>query len=118
MANDAIFIGWSTVVRGREQKALEVFQETVQFWTQAQQDGRIQSVEPILLEPHGGDLAGFMLIRGERAQLDQIRASDEFRRIVARASAIVDGVGVVSAYGDETLARQLSVFQEAANDLA
>jgi len=39
MASDVIFTGWGAVVHGREQQALTVFQETVQFWTQAQQDG-------------------------------------------------------------------------------
>jgi hypothetical protein len=117
MANDALFIGWGAVVRGREQKAMQVFGETVEFWGRAQQDGRIESFEPILLEPHGGDLAGFMLIRGQRARLDEIRGSDEFQRIVARAATIVDGVGVVGAVGDERLARQLQLFQEAASEL-
>jgi hypothetical protein len=118
MANDVIFTGWGSVVRGREQNALQVFQETVQFWAQAQQDGRIESFEPILLDPHGGDLAGFIIARGERSQLDAIRASDEFRRLTSRAVAIVDDLGVVGGYGDEALARQVDLFQQAANELS
>ena len=35
MADDALFIGWGEVVRGREHQALEVFDETVAFWQQA-----------------------------------------------------------------------------------
>jgi hypothetical protein len=117
MADHAIFTGWGGVVRGREQKALQVFQETVQFWTQAQQDGRIESFEPVLLDPHGGDLAGFILARGERSQLDAIRSSDEFRRLVARATAIVDDLGIVDGYTGDALGSQLNLFQEAANEL-
>lgn len=118
MANDAIFTGWGAVVRGREQKALDVFQETVQFWMQAQQDGRIESFEPILLEPHGGELAGFILARGERSQLDAIRTDPAFQRLVARAGAIVDDLGVVAGFGDDALARQLELFRETASELA
>jgi hypothetical protein len=118
MADHAIFTGWGSVVRGREQRALDVFQETVQFWSQAQQDGRIESFEPVLLEPHGGELAGFILARGERSQLDAIRSSDDFRRLVARAGAIVDQLGIVDGYCGEALGRQLGLFQEAANELS
>ncbi len=117
MADDALFIGWGSVVRGRERKALDVFGETVQFWAQAQQDGRIESFQPILLSPHGGGLAGFMLVTGERGKLDQLRESDEFGRVVARAGMIVEELGVIDAYGGEALARQMGRFQEAATDL-
>jgi hypothetical protein len=117
MASDVIFTGWGAVVHGREQQALTVFQETVQFWTQAQQDGRVESFEPILLEPHGGGLAGFILVRGERAKLDAIRADHAYQRLITRAGAIVDDIGAVAGYGDNELARQLQSFQEAAREL-
>jgi hypothetical protein len=117
MANDVIFTGWGTVVRGREEQALTVFQETIQFWTQAQQDGRIESFEPILLEPHGNGLAGFILARGERSKLDAIRADEAYQRLVARAGAIIDDLGVVGGFGDVALARQLGNFQQAAREL-
>ena len=118
MADNALFIGWGAGVRGREEQALRVFEETIGFWTQAQQDGRVESFEPILLEPHGGGLGGFILVRGERAQLDALRASAEYQRLTARAAAIVDDIGLINAYGGEALARQLGYFQEAAGALA
>jgi hypothetical protein len=118
MANDVIFTGWGAVPAGREQQALNVFQETLQYWTLAQQDGRIESFEPILLEPHGGGLAGFLLVRGERAKLDAIRTDEEFQRLVARAGVIVEDFGVIVGYGDEALGRQLSNFERAASELA
>jgi hypothetical protein len=118
MADDALFIGWGAVVRGREQHAVEVFGETVSFWQQARDGGRIESFEPCLLQPHGGGLAGFMLIRGERAQLDQIASSDEFARLMVRANAIVEELGVVRGYCGEALGRQMGLFQEASNELA
>ena len=64
--------------------------------------------QPVLLEPHGGDLGGFFLIRGSREQLDRLRADEEFRRISARAGLVVDGFGVVDA-GVEA---QLSLYEQ------
>jgi hypothetical protein len=117
MADDALFIGWGEVVRGREKKAVEVFNESVQYYVQLQQDGKIDSFEPYFLGPHGGDLGGFILLRGEREALDEIQRSEEFERLQARVSMIVDGSGVVPAVTGEALARGMGIFEEAANEL-
>jgi hypothetical protein len=117
MADDALFIGWGEVVRGRERKAIEVFNESLQYYVQLQQDGKVESVEPWFLAPHGGDLAGFILLRGEREQLDEIERSPEFERLQTRASLIVDRTGVINAYTGEALGRLLGEFEEASGDL-
>jgi hypothetical protein len=117
MAGEALFIGWGQVVRGREQKALQVFQETIEFDGKLQQEGRIDSFEAVLLGPHGGDLAGFILLRGQRQRLDEIRSSEEFERLIARAASIVDGVGVLNAYGGEALGQSMERFRQAAEEL-
>ena len=118
MADDAIFIGWGEGVRGREDKAVEVFNESLQYYGQLQQGGKIESVEAWFLAPHGGDLGGFILLRGEREQLDEIQRSPEFERLQTRAGMIVDRTGVVHAYTGEAIGRLMGQFQEAAGDLA
>jgi hypothetical protein len=117
MAGDALFLGWGPVVRGRELKALEVFQETLAYYGTLQQDGLIDSFEPVLIGPHGGGLAGFILLRGARASLDEIRSGEEFQRLVARAAAVVDDVGVIDAYTGEALAQQMAIFQDVSQGL-
>jgi hypothetical protein len=117
MADEALFIGWGEVVRGRERKALEVFNESIQYYAQLQQDGKIESVEPWFLAPHGGDLAGFILLRGEREQLDEIQRSAEFERLQTRAALIVDRTGALNAYTGEALGRQMGQFEDATADL-
>ena len=118
MADDALFIGWGEVVRGREEKAVEVFNESIQYYGQLQQDGKIEGFEPYFLAPHGGDLGGFILLHGEREQLDEIVRSEEFERLQARVTMIVDGTGTVQAVTGEALARGMSHFQDATKDLA
>lgn len=118
MADEALFFGWGEVVRGRETKAVEVFGEAIQYYAQLQQDGKIESFEPWFLASHGGDLAGFVLIRGEREQLDEIRRSPEFERLLTRASLVVDGTGTINAFTGDALARLMGQFQEASADIA
>ncbi|HTB70928.1 MAG TPA: hypothetical protein VK707_08110 [Solirubrobacteraceae bacterium] len=118
MAGDALFLGWGPVARGRELKALDVFQETLTYYGSLQQDGRIDGFEPVLLAPHGGELAGFVLLRGSRASLDEVRSSDEFQRLVGRAAAVADGVGVVDAYTGDALAEQMATFRSVSEELA
>jgi len=74
-----------------------VFQEVIEYYTRLQQQGEIESFEPVALELHGGDLEGFILIRGEREKLDRLRRNDEFMRLIVRGSAVVEHLGIVSA---------------------
>ena len=114
MADAAIFIGWGQTVRGREAKALAVFAESVAYWTRLQQEGVIESFEPVILQAHGGDLAGFALLRGDREKLNALKNTDEFARSTIRGALIVDRLGVIDASiggslqtGIATLASQL-----------
>jgi hypothetical protein len=117
MADHALFIGWGEVIAGREQQAGQVFTESLQFYGQLQQQGTIAGFEPFFLEPHGGDLGGFILLRGERDQLAQLRTSAEFLRFIQRASFVVNRVGVVAAFTGDELTRQFGEFQQQATEL-
>jgi hypothetical protein len=117
MADDALFIGWGEVVRGRESTATKVFDETVQYYGGLQQDGKIESFDAWFLSPHGGDLAGFFLLRGDGARLDEVRRSPEFETVLARAGMVVDRLGVVDAYTGEAIGRLMGQFGQAAADL-
>jgi hypothetical protein len=118
MAGDELFIGWGPVVRGREQTALKVFQETIEFHGALQQDGKIDSFDAHLIAPHGGDLAGFIMLHGERSKLDDVRNSEDFERLIARAGTVVDQVGVLNAYSGEALGQAMARFQAASAELA
>ena len=78
MAGEALFIGWGQIVRGREKQALQVFQESMEYYGKLQQEGRIEGFDVLLLS-HGGDLDGFVVLRGDRTGLAQIRFSDRVR---------------------------------------
>lgn len=117
MAGEVLFLGWGQVVRGREQLALEVFQEAVGYYGKLQQEGRIERFEAYLLDPHGGDLNGFFLIHAERSALDAVRSSPDFQRLLVRAGSVIDNLGLVNAYGGEALGEQMARFGEVAQEL-
>ncbi len=117
MAGEALFLGWGQVVRGREQLALQVFQEAGSYYGKLQEQGQIERFEAYLLDPHGGDLAGFFLIHGEQSALEAVRSSGEFRRLLVRAGSVIDNLGLVTAYSGDALGQQMSRFGEMAQEL-
>jgi hypothetical protein len=118
MADAGLFLGWGAPVRGREAKGLEVFGEAIDFYGGLLQQGRIESFEAVLLEPHGGDLGGFFLIRGSADQMSTLRADEGFERLTTRAGFVVENIGVVGAYLGEGLARAMGIYQQSIGELA
>jgi hypothetical protein len=117
MATGALVIGWGPAVRGRESKALQVYNEIFQYFAQLQQQGTIESFEGVALEPHGGDLLGFLLVRGDREKLNALRTSEEFLRLSNRAGLIVDNFGVITAFIGEERRRLFADYRTQVSEL-
>lgn len=115
MADQAIFIGWGETITGREQKAIEVFNDSVAYWGKLQGDGKIDGMDIVFLSPHGGDLAGFALLRGNQEQLDAVSGEDDFNMHLARASLVVRNLGAVRSAINEGIQQQMELFQNAIN---
>ena len=104
-------------MRGRERQAVKVFNEVFEYYSRLQQEGEIESFEPVLLEAHGGELDGFFLLRGDQDKLARIRGSEEFERLIVRGQLIVESLGVVGAVLGGRLMSQLSVFGQQVEEL-
>jgi hypothetical protein len=117
MADSGLFVGFGLPVRGRERQAIKVFSEASEYYSRLQADGEIEGFEPVLLEPHGGELGGFFLLRGDKDNLARIRGSEEFERLTARAQLITENLGIVSAVMGERLMSQMSVFSQQVEEL-
>jgi hypothetical protein len=112
MADRMLFIGWGETVRGREERALEAFDEAVGFYGRLQQEGRIESFDVVLLSPHGG-MGGYMELHGSAQQLAEVREDREFRRIITGAELIVDELTMADGFANEAIAGQMELFREA-----
>jgi hypothetical protein len=113
MTDRALFVGFGAPVRGREERAVEVFGEFVEMFGRMRSDGRIDSMDVTLLDPHGGDLGGFFMVHGSETQCAALTNDEEFRRACIDASLIVDNFGVVPAATGEAVNREMGMYSEA-----
>ena len=113
MADRAMFIGFGQPVRGREERAVEVFNEFVGMFGRMQSDGRIEGMDVCLLDAHGGDLGGFFMVHGSQAQCSAMADDDEFRRAVVDATLIAENFGVVPARTGEAVGPEMSMYTDA-----
>jgi hypothetical protein len=112
MADRMLFISWGQTVRGREERALEVFNESVGFYGRMQADGRVERFEVRLLAPNAA-LYGYMELEGTAEQLTALREDPQFKRIMADATMIVDDLCICDGYVNEGVADQMAIYTEA-----
>jgi len=114
--DSALFIRWGAAPSGRERESVRLFGQSLKYLTGLVVAGRVFSVEPFFLEPHGGDLEGFFLVRGDREELSRIRYEDDFQRMAVRAQVVVENFGVIGAITGEQLNKHMAWYAEAANE--
>jgi len=112
MADRCLHISWQDVVRGREERAVEVFNESVGLYGRLQQEGKIEKFDVCLLEPNAG-IDGYFELRGSREQIDAVRANEEFLDRMADASMIVTGMNIVEGACNEGIAREMERYTRA-----
>ena len=106
MASNIMLFGWNRSIPGREKIGAQHFEEFVKYLDALHQTGAIQGFEIVFLDPHGGDLNGFFLIRGDSAELDALISSSEWIAHITRAALHLDGAGVIRGVtGNEVMER-------------
>jgi hypothetical protein len=98
MAENVIFIGWDRVVVGREKQAMQLWQKAMEYYSKLQTAGRIEGFDAVILSPHGGDLNGFVILKGDEKKLEEIRREDTFVQYVIEGTHCLQGYGVVPGY--------------------
>jgi hypothetical protein len=110
LIGNALLIGWNRPVAGREQDAVELFSAAASFYEAQKKAGRLSSFEHVLLTPHGGDLNGFTLLRGEPTRLSEILRSEEWMAIETRAVQVTEGFGVIHGTTGEGVAPLMGLY--------
>lgn len=110
MSSNVIFFGWNRPLPGRERLSAAHFQEFVQYLGGLQQNGTIESFDVVFLNPHGGDLNGFFLIRGDRGKLAELVQSADWTTHMTRASLHLDGSGAVPGVTGEAVHERMKLW--------
>jgi hypothetical protein len=95
MSTACLFIAFNRPVSGREAEAWKALESTVSAIEGLKKEGWFESFEVIGLTPHSGSVNGFLLLKGERAKLDELRRTDSFERISMTLSRMLEGYGVI-----------------------
>jgi hypothetical protein len=112
MADRVLFMSWGEVVRGREERALEVFGESLGFYGRVQQEGRIEGFDVALFEPSTG-VGGYIQLRGSAESLAALTEDDEWRRLIADSALVVDDLRIARGSINEGVAKEISNYQAA-----
>jgi len=112
MAEAALCTVWGDPIPGREKRALNIYNEAMQYWARLQQEGKIERFDVTVLAFSGGDVAGFLVVRGTAEQIASVRRSQEFQQYVARGQLVASHVSVARAYVDEGLAQFIGWYQK------
>jgi len=112
MKDNVLFFGWNHPIYGREKTSSEHFGEFVQYLSSLQQNGTIQSFEPVFLNPHGGDINGFFLIKGDGEKLDTLQDSGDWINHIMRANSHLEGFGLIGGVAGELLMQRMELWRK------
>lgn len=116
MADRVLFISWEAARPGREERALEVFNEAIGICGRKQQEGAIERFDVSLMMPNAA-LGGYVAIFGTAAQIDALAEDPEFVRNQLEANVNVGGLATTRGVTGEGIAERMTVYREIVTQL-
>jgi hypothetical protein len=96
MSTACLFIAWNHPYPKMHKEAFGFLTsqglEMVAKW---KKEGWFKEYELIGITPHCGQINGFMLFKGERPKLDELRRTDDFEKFAMQMASMFEGFGVV-----------------------
>ena len=103
MASAVLVILHGRAVPGREQAALQLYNQALETFAGWKEKGFVESIEAVQLEPRGDNLDGFVLLHGDREGLNALRYSEEFMHWNNQARLILVDYCVVAGFVGQEL---------------
>src|SRR3954451_12846383 len=95
MATACLFLGFDRPRAGKDKEAFtHLTGAAISQIEKFQKEGWFESFEMCGLTPHCGTLNMMVLLKGERAKLDELRRTDAFERFSMELNMMWDGYGV------------------------
>jgi hypothetical protein len=117
MARDGALIStWDFPMAGREGKSLEVFMETLGWWSKQASEGKCEEPETFFAADGS---SGMTIVRGKMDSLMELYTSDEGTRLADRGQWIVRGLKTHVYLGgsQETLQHVIQQFSQNGQEL-
>lgn len=112
MGPNVVFFAWNRSIPGRERLSAEHFDDFVQYLATQKQKGSIQSFDVVLLGPHGGDMNGFFLLRGDAPKLDTLQSTPEWITHMIRAETHLTGCGAVRGHTGDLVGEVMGIWKK------
>ena len=109
-----LLIRWGKVIPGREEKALELFSETVAYYDGLIKEGKLASYEPFLYRTSDFTVEqGFFVLKGPVQDIFALMESDAYKEFTTKATLLLEHFTVeMLIVGDEVLG-QLDRYSKA-----
>ena len=111
MDRNIIFFAWNRSIPGREETSGKHFDDFVAYLSAQAQSGAIQGFDVVFLDPHGGDMNGFFLIKGGSANLDALVSTAEWTEHMTRAALHLQGSGTVRGVTGEAVGQRMELWK-------
>lgn len=114
----AVMISFGAVRTGREALAVDTFVELSRYLGQLLSDGVIAEFQPFFFaDGQLGDVSGFFIVKGRRAELDALRRDEGFQREILRAGAATENVRVHTLVAGSDAGRLVNLYREVRDEL-
>jgi len=110
MGPNLILFGWNRPIPGREKLSLQHFDEFVAYLTAQQKAGAIDGFDIVFLDPHGGDLNGFFVIKADSKKLATLTTSDEWTKHMTRATLHLQAPGAITGATGAGIAARMKLW--------
>lgn len=113
-----LIIRWGSVVPGREEQSLALFDETVTYFGGLIEAGKITSFEPFLYSTSDFEVEqGFFIIKGPIAEIFEVMDSDAYKTLVTKGNLLLHHLSIsILTVGDAVIG-QLDRFNKARQEL-
>ncbi len=90
-----LMIRYGRLVPGRENQAVELFREAVNYWTEKQRAGTIAYFEPFFLQTSDREKeTGFFVIKGPVAEIFKLMEEEPYLKLIEKAMVLVEHLQV------------------------
>lgn len=112
MNSNVIVFAWNRSVAGREAMSGQHFREFTEYLEAQQKQGVIQSFDTVFLEPHGGTLNGFFMLRGEPEKLGKLVGTEEWIRHQVRGILHLEGCAVLRGVSGAAVGQRMALWMQ------